>query len=40
VLPRWVTFATGGVLLVYLAASYERQRTRARTLAVRLRDLR
>jgi hypothetical protein len=40
VLPRWVTFATVGVLLVYLAASYERQLTRARTFTGRLRDLR
>jgi hypothetical protein len=40
VVPRWVTFAVVGVLLVYLAASYERQRARARTVADRLSELR
>jgi hypothetical protein len=40
VVPRWVTFAVVGILLVYLAASYERQRARARTVADRLSALR
>ncbi len=33
VAPRWATFAVVGVLLVYLAATYEKQATRARSLA-------
>jgi hypothetical protein len=40
VAPRWATFAVVGVLLVYLAASYERQVARARTLGDRLSELR
>jgi hypothetical protein len=40
VAPRWATFAVVGVLLVYLAATYERQRTRARSVVDRVRDLR
>jgi hypothetical protein len=40
VVPRWVSFAVVGVLLVYLAASYERQRQRARAIAGRLEELR
>jgi hypothetical protein len=40
VVPRWITFAVVGVLLVALAASYERQRVRAHTVAARLRELR
>lgn len=40
VVPRWVTFAVVGVLLVYLAATYERQGSRARSVANRLGDLR
>lgn len=37
-LPRWVAFAAVGVLLVALAASYERQRQRLRALSARLAD--
>jgi hypothetical protein len=40
VVPRWVTTALVGILLVYLAATYERQHDRARTTVERLRDLR
>jgi hypothetical protein len=40
VLPRWVTFAVVGVLLVYLAATYERQQQRARALVRRFEHLR
>jgi hypothetical protein len=40
VVPRWATTALVGVLLVYLAATYERQRLRARSTVERLRDLR
>jgi hypothetical protein len=36
VAPRWVTFAVVGILLVWLAATYERQQARARTLAQHL----
>ncbi len=38
VAPRWATFAVVGVLLVYLAATYEKQTTRARSLAHRLSE--
>jgi hypothetical protein len=34
--PRWATFATVGVVLVWLAATYERQQQRARSLKERL----
>jgi hypothetical protein len=40
VAPRWATFAVVGVLLVALAATYERQRSRAHSIADRLGDLR
>jgi hypothetical protein len=40
VLPRWVTFAVVGVLLVFLAATYERQQQRARALVRRFDRLR
>jgi hypothetical protein len=40
VVPRWVTFAVVGVLLVWLAATYEAQQARARALRQRLRILR
>jgi hypothetical protein len=39
-LPRWVTFAVVGVLLVWLAATYERQQQRARSARAYLDDLR
>ncbi|MEX2562985.1 MAG: hypothetical protein WD358_06985 [Nitriliruptoraceae bacterium] len=40
VVPRWITFAAVGVMLVRLAATYERQRQRAATARRRLADLR
>jgi hypothetical protein len=40
VLPRWVTFAVVGILLVYLAATYERQQQRGRALVRRFERLR
>ncbi|MFW5934149.1 MAG: SCO7613 C-terminal domain-containing membrane protein [Actinomycetota bacterium] len=38
--PRWVTFAVVGLVLVWLAATYERQQRRAVGLARHLRGLR
>ena len=40
VVPRWVTFAVVGGVLVWLAATYERQQARARALTGRLARLR
>lgn len=40
VLPRWVTFAVVGVLLVFLAATYERQQQRTRAMVRRFERLR
>jgi hypothetical protein len=39
-LPRWITFAVVGILLVWLAATYERQQQRARALFRRIDALR
>jgi hypothetical protein len=39
-LPRWITFAVVGVLLVWLAATYERQQRRAKALLHRIETLR
>lgn len=40
VVPRWVTFGVVGLLLVWLAATYERQQERRRTVARHLADYR
>jgi hypothetical protein len=39
-LPRWIAFAVVGVLLVWLAATYERQQRRAKALLHRIETLR